>query len=134
MSDSSDDALARGGRGAHLYWVGFGLFLVTWRQTVLHLPRNLTMFSRSEKSKRRDVALSTLDGVVQVLSVAKDSCGIPPAQIALGSACVLLSTIKVRSPRFLNQELPVYTYPGHDGQQRRLSRSWVVLRAGMQGA
>ena len=55
-----------------------------------------TMFSSSGRSKQRDVTLSALDGVIQVLTVAKDGCGVPPAQIALGSACVLLTTIKVR--------------------------------------
>ena len=55
------------------------------------------MSSKPKQKKGRDVALSTLDGVIQALGVAKDVCGVPPAQIALGSACVLLTTIKVRS-------------------------------------
>ena len=64
----------------------------------LHPHRASAMPSKSKQKKGRDVALSTLDGVIQVLGVAKDACGVPPAQIALGSACVLLTTIKVRSP------------------------------------
>ena len=74
------------------------------------------MFSSSEKSKRRDATLSALDGVIQVLSVAKDGCGVPPAQMALGSACVLLTTIKVPPPQFLNKELPIHVFLGHDEQ------------------
>ena len=55
------------------------------------------MLSKLQRSKRRDAALSALDGFIQVLTAAKDGCGVPPAQIALGSACVLLTTIKVCS-------------------------------------
>ena len=54
------------------------------------------MLSESRRSEQRNTALATLVGVTQALSVAKDACGFPPAQIALGSACALLTTIKVR--------------------------------------
>ena len=63
------------------------------------------MSSTPKEKKGRDVALSTLDGVITVLGAAKDACGVPPAQIALGSACVLLTTIKVPSLLFLDDEL-----------------------------
>ena len=53
------------------------------------------MLSGSQRLEQRKTALATLVGVTQVLSVAKDACGFPPAQIALGSACALLTTIKV---------------------------------------
>ena len=56
------------------------------------------MASRSQSPKGRDGALSTLDVLIQVLGLAKDTCGIPPAQIALGSAVVLLTMIRVRFP------------------------------------
>ena len=56
------------------------------------------MASASQTPKGRDGALSTLDTLIQVLSLAKDTCGIPPAQIALGSAVILLSMIRVRLP------------------------------------
>ena len=42
------------------------------------------------------------------------SCGVPPAQIALGSVCVLLVTIKVCCGMFL-ERLLAYTCPGYDG-------------------
>ena len=45
----------------------------------------------------RDGALSALDALILVLNLAKDVCGIPPAQIALGSAAALLAMIRVRS-------------------------------------
>jgi hypothetical protein len=48
-----------------------------------------------QQRKGRDGVLSTLDVFIQALNVAKDSCGIPPAQIAFGSASVLLTMIRV---------------------------------------
>ena len=56
------------------------------------------MASTSQPQKGREGALSTLDALIQVLSLAKDACGVPPAQIALGSAVVLLTMIRVRFP------------------------------------
>ena len=62
------------------------------------------MASTSQPPKGRDGALSTLGALIQVLSLAKDTCGIPPAQIALGSAVVLLTMIRVRFPLFSESE------------------------------
>ena len=61
----------------------------------LHLQRASTMASKSQRPKGRDGLLSTLDVLIQALSLAKDTCGIPPAQIAIGSANALLSMIRV---------------------------------------
>ena len=57
------------------------------------------MASTPQPPKGRDVVIPTLDVFIQALSVAKDTCGIPPAQIAFGSACTLLTMIRVRSPQ-----------------------------------
>ena len=92
------------------------------------------MSSKPKQKKGRDAALSTLDGVIQVLGVAKDACGVPPAQIALGSACVLPTTIKVRSLLLLDGGLQIHVRLGYNGQQGRLRRSWIVLRRGVQSA
>jgi hypothetical protein len=53
------------------------------------------MASTSQPPKGRDGLLSTLDVFIQVLTTAKDTCGIPPAQIAFGSASALLTMIRV---------------------------------------
>ena len=66
------------------------------------------MASTSQRPKGRDGSLSTLDGFIQVLSLAKDTCGIPPAQIAIGSAVVLLNMIRVRLSLFCESELLTY--------------------------
>ena len=84
----------------------------------------------SSTSKDHDGALSTLDGFIQALTIAKDACGILPAQAAFGAACALLTTIRVRSLLSRDDELPVYVYPGHHGQSR-LCRAWAILRGCM---
>ncbi|KAF9785112.1 hypothetical protein BJ322DRAFT_1108573 [Thelephora terrestris] len=53
------------------------------------------MASKSRQSKGRDGVLTGLDVAIQLLSVAKDACSVfPHAQIALGSACTLLTIIR----------------------------------------
>ena len=59
------------------------------------------MASTSQHPKGRDGALSALDVLIQVLTLAKDTCGVPPAQVALGSAVVLLTMIRVCLPHFV---------------------------------
>ena len=56
------------------------------------------MASTSQLTKERDVILPTLDVFIQALNVAKDTCVILSAQIALGSASTLLTIIRVRFP------------------------------------
>ena len=60
------------------------------------------MSSASQRPKGRDGALSALDVLIQVLTLAKDTCGIPPAQVAFGSAVALLNMIRVcfTQPRY----------------------------------
>ncbi|KAF9787373.1 hypothetical protein BJ322DRAFT_720156 [Thelephora terrestris] len=52
------------------------------------------MASNSRRSGWRDGVLPKLDVALQFLSGAKDSCGFAPAQIALGTVCVLLTLIR----------------------------------------
>jgi hypothetical protein len=54
------------------------------------------MMASSQQPKGLDGALAALDLLIQALNVAKDACGIPPAQVAFGSASVLLTMIRVR--------------------------------------
>ena len=49
-----------------------------------------------QRQKGRDGVLTTLDLFIRVLNTAKEACGIPPAQIAFGSASLLLTMIRVR--------------------------------------
>ena len=76
------------------------------------------MAATSQPQKGRDVILPTLDVFIQALNIAKDACGIPPAQIALGSASTLLTMIRVCFPLLLRLDELTLTlvYLGHDGQ------------------
>ena len=78
------------------------------------------MASTPLEPKGRDLALPTLDVFIQVLSIAKDTCGIPPAQVAFGSAGVLLSMIRARFPLLPKDELLTIVPLGYDGQRSRL--------------
>jgi hypothetical protein len=76
--------------------------------------------------KGRDGVLSTLDVFIQVLNIAKDTCG--TAQITFGSASVLLTMIWVHLPRLCENRLPAHGYLGYDGQRSGLHRPWAGLR------
>ena len=52
----------------------------------------------SQQPGGRDDTLLTLDVLIQALDLAADTCGIPPAQTALGSARILLTRIRVCFP------------------------------------
>ena len=72
------------------------------------------MASTSQRPKGHDGVLATLDVFIQILNLAKDTCGIPPAQIAFGSATVLLTMIRVRSPLLCEDGLLTIVYLGHN--------------------
>jgi hypothetical protein len=86
------------------------------------------MASSQQQTARRDGVLSTLDVFIQALNFAKDSCGIPPAQIAFGSASVLLTMIRVCSLLLFSEALLIRAYLGHDVQRPGLCRPWTGLR------
>jgi hypothetical protein len=62
------------------------------------------MASTSQQRTGHDGVFSTLDVLIQTLNLAKDTCGIPPAQVAFGSAGVLLTMIRVRPPLLLCED------------------------------
>jgi hypothetical protein len=86
------------------------------------------MTSTSQRQKGRDRVLPTLDVLIQVLNTAKDVCGIPPAQVAFGSASVLLTMIRVHFLLPYQGDPLTRVYPGHDGQRSGLRR----VRAGLR--
>jgi hypothetical protein len=81
----------------------------------------------SQQQTARDGVLSTLDAFIQTLNFARDSCGIPPAQIAFGSASVLLTMIRVYFLLLCNDGILIRVYLGHDGQRSGLCRPWAGL-------
>jgi hypothetical protein len=62
----------------------------------------------SQQPKGRDGVLTTLNVCIQTLDIAKDACGIPPAQVALGSASTLLTMIRVRCSLLRGDKLLVH--------------------------
>ena len=58
-----------------------------------------------QRQKGRGGALVTLDLFIQTLNIAKDACGVPPAQVALSSASVLLTMIRVPFSLFCDENL-----------------------------
>ena len=85
--------------------VGVELTLIRWPPILTaHVPTTpLTptmAMASSQQPKQHDVVLPTLDVFIQILSIAKDVCGIPPAQVALGAASTLLTMIRVWFPYY----------------------------------
>ena len=70
-----------------------------------YAPPPASKMASSQPPKGRDGVLSALDVLIQALNLAKDACGIPPAQIAFASASVLLTMIRVSSPPFYEELL-----------------------------
>jgi hypothetical protein len=79
-----------------------------------------------QQQKGRDGVLTALDVLIQTLNIAKDACGIPPAQVALGSASVLLTIIRVRFSLF--RQTSGSRRLGHDGQRSGVRRAREGLR------
>ena len=61
--------------------------------TLSHLSRT----SPAQQPKEHYEVLSTLEVSIQDLDLAKDTCGILPVRVALGTAMAVLTTIRVRS-------------------------------------
>ena len=74
------------------------------------------MASKFQRPKGRDDALSALDVVIKGLDLAKDACGIPPAQAVFGTVSALLTMIRVRPITSSDDELLVHVCSGLDGQ------------------
>ena len=86
------------------------------------------MASTSQLTKGRDSVLSTLDVFIQTLDLAKNTCGIPPAQVAFGCATVLLTMIRVLFFLLCGDKPLTRVYLGHDDQRSGLHRTWAGLR------
>ena len=95
---------------------------------LLQLPRVSTMASTSRIQKGRSGVPSTLDADIEVMNLAKGTCGIQPAQIAFDSASALLTTIRVRSHLFRGCGVRAHVHSGLHSRKARLLGTWEVLR------
>lgn len=70
---------------------------------VSQLPQVSTMASDSRRLKRRDSTLSTLNGAIDALNIAKELSSVAQAKAVFGSVGVLLTVIKVRGFVFFGE-------------------------------
>jgi hypothetical protein len=82
------------------------------------------MASTSQQPRRRGGVTTVLDGSIQALNLAKDTCGVPPAQVAFGSASAFLTMIKVHIP--LSTRTALWLKPIHI-QTPSIHREYVIL-------
>jgi hypothetical protein len=100
--------MAIGGNTASIRCQGSGSCLQpSFRALFSHLPRVSTTASTFQLQKGRDPAPPTPDVFIQVLSIAKDACGIPPAQVEMNYAsskkfASVSHPVSRRSPRVAN--------------------------------
>ena len=120
---------ARGEFNSRPFGLGPGFFqTATPHLPPSRLPRTSTMASTSQQPEGRDGVISTLDVFIQTLTLAKDTCGVLPAQVTFGSAVVLLTMIRVRLLLLRGDKAFNSRRLGLDGQRSRLRRSWAGLR------
>ena len=82
----------------------------------------------ARRRREREGVLPTFDVVIQALRLAKDTCGIPPAAVAFGSANALLTIIRVNFPPPYDDEGLIRLPLGHHGQRDGLRRNRAHLR------
>ena len=116
-----------------LYWASASPLQPLYLTVSSQLPLVSTMASKPRLPKGSDGLLPTLDVLIQALGVAGSTCGIPPAQIAIGSANALLTMIRV-CPASSRHKLPTHVHPGLCSQQTGLRQPRGVLRRSMSSA
>jgi len=85
------------------------------RHTVFsQLPRFPTMDTKSQRPRRRDDALSSLNAAIDGLDLAKEIASITPVKAVFGSVSVLLTMVRVRFFLFCGDGPQVHMYPGFD--------------------
>lgn len=78
------------------------------------------MASKAQEHEGCSGTLLALDAVIQALNIAKDACGILPAQAAFSSVVALLTMVRVRVSLLRNDELLPHICPGDCIQRERL--------------
>ena len=99
---------------AHPYW-GLSLSAQPMCHTVLFLP--LTMDPKSQKQKRQDNTLSSLDAAIDAMNLAKEVSGATPAKAVFGTVSIILTMIRVRFPLPSDGLFQFFTLLGLDGEQ-----------------
>ena len=58
----------------------------------------MTMSTKSQRPKRPDAILSSLNAAIDAMNIAKDVLGMTPAKAAFGTVSVILTMIRVGFP------------------------------------
>jgi len=67
------------------------------------------MNANSQRPKRRDVAVSSLNAAIDTMNILKEAMAMTPIKAAFGSVSVILTMIRVRFLLFCNDPLQAYT-------------------------
>jgi len=67
------------------------------------------MDANSQRPKRREVVISSLNAAIDALNIVKEAMDMTPVKAAFGSVSVILTMIRVRSLLFCNDPLQVHT-------------------------
>ena len=88
------------------------------------------MASKLQRQKGCDGVRSTVDAAIQDINLAKNTCGVAPAQVAFGSTRDLLITTGVRFLLSCDDELlPLYTFQFHSASMLNTSPRSFPARA-----
>ena len=90
------------------------------------------MAPASQRQKARAGVFPELDATIQDLNLARDTCGVPSAQVAFGSTSDLMVSTGVCSLTLHDDKLPVNVYSGLHSRQTGLPGPRAVLRRHMQ--
>jgi len=75
------------------------------------------MAANSQRPRRQDGVLSTLNVAIDVLNLAKEVSSVTPAKAVFGSVSVLLTMVRVRFALYCYEMFQAHTQPGLDGQR-----------------
>ena len=90
------------------------------------------MDPKSQKQKRQDNTLSSLNAAIDAMNLAKEVSGATPAKVVFGTVSIILTMIRVRFPLPSDGLFQFFTLLGLDGEQIRLCRTRAGLRQCMQ--
>jgi hypothetical protein len=68
------------------------------------------MDKKSQRQKRRDITLSSMNATIEALNLAKEVCSMTPAKAVFGSVNVILTMIRVSFFRVLLDQPPADVY------------------------
>ena len=87
-------------------------------------PQVLTMDAESQRPKRREGRISSLNAAIDAMNIAKDVMDIAPAKAVFASVSVVLTLIKVQSLLLSIRRLLAHVH------RKPWSTKWTMLTSG----